>query len=223
MRSFLFLISFGLGGLAILISLGVWQVQRLAWKEAILSNIETRIQADPVALPLRPDPEDDKYLPVAVRGQIEEAELHVLVSIKRVGPGFRVIAPMTLTDGRRVLLDRGFVPTARKEAERSTEQVDLVGNLHWPQETDGYTPAADLGANIWFARDVEAMSAHLGTEPILIVARTPTGAGATPMPVDTAGIPNDHLQYAITWFSLGLIWALMTATFLWRSSARTTG
>jgi surfeit locus 1 family protein len=68
MQRFAFLMIFGLGGAAILVSLGIWQMQRLAWKEAMIADIEARIAADPVPLPGTPDPETDNYLPVSVTG-----------------------------------------------------------------------------------------------------------------------------------------------------------
>ncbi|MCV6586282.1 MAG: SURF1 family protein [Marinibacterium sp.] len=222
-RRLLFLLIFGLTGAAILVSLGVWQLQRLSWKQGVLAEIESRIADAPAALPSDPVPHRDRYMPVEVTGRIAPGELHVLVSIKRVGPGYRVIAPMVLGDGRRILIDRGFVPETAKDAPRSTGPATITGNLHWPRETDGFTPDPDLGRNLWFARDVPAMAAALDTDDILVIARTVTDAGVTPLPVDTAGIPNDHLQYAITWFSLAAIWVAMTAFFLTRSRAGTLG
>lgn len=223
MRRILFLLVFGVTGTAILIGLGVWQVNRLAWKRDVVAEIERRIAADPVALPAHPDPDADKYLPVRVSGRIGDEELHVLVSIKRIGPGYRVIAPFETGTGRRILLDRGFVPSEEKDAARSVGEMTVTGNLHWPQEIDAYTPDTEFDANIWYARDVPAMAAALGAEPVLLIARSATGPDVTPLPVDTRGIPNDHLQYAITWFSLALIWAAMTVAFLWRPGARKTG
>ncbi|MBE0554514.1 MAG: SURF1 family protein, partial [Rhodobacteraceae bacterium] len=94
-------------------------------------------------------------------------------------------------------------------------------NLHWPQDADSFTPPPDPRTGLWFARDVAAMAAKLGTEPVLIVARGPTGDGITPMPVDSSAIPNDHWGYAITWFSLAAVWAVMTGYLLWRIRQRT--
>ncbi|MBK0328296.1 SURF1 family protein [Rhodobacteraceae bacterium F11138] len=219
MGRILFLLIFGVAGCAVLIGLGTWQVQRLAWKQGVLAQIESRIAADPLPLPAAPDPDADKYLPVTVTGTILPDELHVLVSRKHVGAGYRIIAPFLTEDGRRILLDRGFVRIDAADATRDTGPQTVTGNLHWPQEVDSYTPAPDVTENIWFARDVPAMARALDTLPILVVAQSRTGPSVTPMPVETAGIPNDHLQYAITWFSLALIWALMTAYFLWRTRA----
>lgn len=223
MRRILFLLVFGIAGTAILIGLGVWQVNRLTWKRDVLAEIDRRIAADPVALPADPDPEADKYLPVQVSGRIGKKELHVLVSVKRVGPGYRIIAPFITDTGRRILLDRGFVPSEEKDTPRSHCEMTVTGNLHWPQEIDSYTPETEFDTNIWYARDVPAMAAALGAEPVLLVARDAAGPDVTPLPVDTRGIPNDHLQYAITWFSLALIWVAMTASFLWRTRAPKTG
>ena len=223
MGRILFLIGIGLGGAAVLISLGLWQVQRLAWKESVLADITARIAADPVALPSDPDPVADKYLPVAVTGTFDDQMIYVLVSQKQIGAGYRVILPMQTDTGRRVLVDRGFVRLEERDAVTTpTGEVTVTGNLHWPQEIDSFTPEPDLEANIWFARDLPAMAETLNSEPLLIVARTtslPDGP-VMPLPVDTAGIPNDHLQYAITWFSLALIWVAMTAVFALRGTRR---
>lgn len=220
MRRVIFLLIISGAGLAVLIGLGTWQLQRKAWKDGILATIEARIAGAPAAgLPAQLDPETDKYRPVRLQGEIGAQELHVLTSIKDAGPGYRVISPFTLEDGRRVLIDRGFIPVKEKQAARLAGPAAIEGNIHWPQEVDSYTPEPDLSGNIWYARDAEQMAAQLSAEPVMIVLRAkPEGeAGLRPMPVTTSGIPNDHLQYAITWFSLAFIWAAMTLYFLRRS------
>ncbi len=214
---------FGLIGCAILLSLGTWQVKRLAWKEGILAEINREIAAAPTALPDTPTLAEHKYLPVEVAGDFTGQELHVLFSIKNQGAGYRVIAEFVTTDGRRIMVDRGFVPTDRKVETRQAENVKVQGNLHWPNEIDGFTPDPDKAKNIWFARDIPAMAESLGTEEILVVARatSKTTPDVQPVPVTATGIPNDHLQYAITWFLLAAAWAGMTAYLLWRIRQRT--
>ncbi len=218
-RRYIFPLVLGLLGTAILVSLGVWQLQRLDWKKAILADIDARIAAAPVALPEAPDPEGDRYLPVAADGVIGAGGLRVLVSRKGVGAGFRIVTAFE-TGGRRVLLDRGFVPEARADDPRPGGPATVVGNLHWPDEVDSYTPPPDAEAGMWFGRDLKMMAEALGTEPVLIVARGPTGDGIEPMPVTADGIPNDHLQYAVTWFGLAAVWVGMTAFLLWRIRQR---
>ncbi len=219
MRRILFMLIFGLTGLVVLLWLGGWQMQRLAWKQAVIREIDARVGAAPVALPANPDPLSDKYLAVVVTGTLLTDEVHVLVSRKRIGAGYRVIAPFELVDGRRILVDRGFILAGQKGATRTAGDMQITGNLHWPNEIDSYTPAPDRAGNIWFARDVPEMARALGTDPVLIIAAVRTDPGVTPLPVDSSAITNDHLQYAITWFSLALVWSAMSAYFLWRTRA----
>ena len=224
MKRYLFPLIFGIVGVAILLALGNWQLHRLAWKEDLLARIEQRIADEPVALPKTPDPESDRYLSVRIRGRYLPGEIRVLGSLpgERGGPGFRIVKPFQTEDGRRILVDRGMVPQRLRDAPRKAGAAEIVGNLDWPRESDSFTPEPDLAAGIWFARDVPRMAAHLKTEPVLVVVRkeTPADPGIIPVPVSTRGIPNNHLNYAITWFLLALGWAGMTGLWLWRIRQR---
>ncbi|WP_300513777.1 SURF1 family protein [Aliiroseovarius sp.] len=201
--------------LATFLSLGTWQLKRLAWKQAVLTEIDARISAAPVGIPADPDPAADRYLPVTATGVMGEEELHVLVSTRDHGAGFRIIAPFEV-DGRRVMVDRGYVRVTAKDAPRVTGPMEVSGNLHWPDERYDSTPQNDLVGNYWYAREVAVMAAALGTEPILIIARSETDPSVLPLPVTSEGIPNDHLQYAMTWFLLAATWIVMTGYALWR-------
>ncbi len=220
MRRYIFPSLLGLVGIAILISLGLWQVRRLAWKEAMLAEIGARISAPSVSLDSlgAPDPVRDMYLPVAFDGRTTGQRLLVLSGRRNEGAGFEVIDSFKTTSGRRILLDRGFIPEAARDTPRPAVALTGVGNLLWPNDADSYTPPPDARTGLWFARDVAGMAKALGTEPILVVLKTATGdlQGIAPTPVGTAGIPNDHLNYAITWFSLAAVWAGMTGFLLWR-------
>ncbi|MEI4487668.1 SURF1 family protein [Frigidibacter sp. MR17.14] len=223
MRRYLFPLILGCLGCAILVELGLWQLRRLEWKTAVLERIEAQMAAQPGHLPpAAQTSEAAKYQPVRLQGTTGAREIHMLTGVKGEGAGYEIITPFE-TGGRTVLLDRGFVAEAAKEAPRPPVQLTVLGTLHWPDEKTSSTPEPDLGRNIWFARDVPAMAAALGTEPVLVVAREVTGEGqgVTPVPVTTLGIPNDHLNYAITWFSLAAVWAGMTVYLLWRIRRRT--
>lgn len=217
-------VLFGLVGCAILLKLGFWQVDRLAWKEALLADIEARITDAPQPLPETPTETEHQYQPVMVSGTIGDGEITILASLRNAGPVYRIIRAVETEAGRRILVDMGFVrETAREAARPGGVEVDLVGNLYWPDELDSYTPDPDLEAGIWFARDIPAMAGALDTEPVLLVLRDApqTDLGVTPFPVDTSAIPNDHLSYAITWFLLAAVWLGMTLYLLWRIRQRT--
>lgn len=208
----------GILGAAVLVALGIWQVQRLEWKTSVLDEIEARIGAEPVAVPEDADPTRDRYLPVRATGSFGEEEVHILVSTREIGPAFRVISPFTTEQGRRILVDRGIVPDEAKEDRRPAGAATIRGNLHWPDEVNAFTPDRDVARNVWFARDVGALADALGTEPVLVILRETSQAepGVTPLPVDTSGIPNDHLEYAVTWFGLAAVWVLMTGLWVRR-------
>ncbi|MFN0114018.1 MAG: SURF1 family protein [Paracoccaceae bacterium] len=222
MRRGLFPLVLGFGGCAVLVALGVWQVQRLAWKEAVLAEIAARIVAPPEALPAAveagADPPAMRFRPVRVAGRTTGDELRVLTGRRDTGAGYEIIAAFETGQGRRVLLDRGYVAEGEERAARPPVALEVTGNLHWPDEADGFTPPPDMARGLWFARDVPAMAAALGTEPILVVAREVAGdrQGIDPSPVGTEGISSNHRQYAITWFSLAAVWAGMTAYLMWR-------
>lgn len=224
LRRLFFPVLTGVVGIVVLCALGVWQVQRMEWKRSYLAEIEARIAAVAVPLPGLPDPVADRYLPVFVEGRFTGDAIEVLSSSKLDGVGVRVIGVFEApgTDGvRRVLVDRGYLPEAARKAPRSVTVARVEGNLQWPQDSDSFTPPPDAATGLWYARDVPALAQALNTEPVLIVARSPTGDGIDPMPVDTSGIPNDHWGYAITWFLLAFVWAGMTVGLLWRMTRRT--
>lgn len=214
---------FGLGGLAVLVSLGIWQMQRLEWKLGVIAAIEARIGQPPGPIPASPEPERDLYLPVSVSGRYTGEAVMVLSSDPQRGHGVQVMAVLETEAGRRVLVDRGFVPEAgRAGLMLAAEGVSVTGNLLWPDDADSYTPPPDLGRGLWFSRNVAPIAAHLGTEPLLIVARADaTQPGLTPRPI-TAAVKNDHLGYAITWFLLAAVWAVMTFALMWRNGRQTT-
>ncbi|MBY0135364.1 SURF1 family protein [Paracoccus yeei] len=221
MRRYLFPLILGVLGCAILISLGVWQLHRLAWKESMLADIQRSIEGAPVPLPAAVDP-SMKYLPVTVSGTTTGQEIDVLSGTRESGGGYQIVSALVTDDGRRILLDRGFVDQDHKRDPRPPVRLDVVGNLHWPQEKGSATPAPNLDQNIWFARDVPAMAKALGTEPVLVVAAEVRGdaQGVEPIPVAIEGIPNNHLSYAVQWFMIAAVWAGMTVALIWRIRQR---
>ena len=224
MRRLIFPLLLGLVGCGVLIGLGVWQLQRLEWKEAKLAQIEAKIASAPVALPASVTEKSDIYLPVTVQGRLLGPEALVITGLNQAGPGYRVVGAFEVAGAaRKILVDLGFVAEADRAFVRPTGPMTIIGNLNWPAEKDGYTPEPDLLRHFWFVRDVERMANVLGTEQVLVVAKTidPAIPAVSPLPVDTSSIPNDHLNYAITWFSLAVVWLGMTVLLVSRIRRRT--
>ena len=130
----------GLIGVAILVSLGVWQLRRLEWKTAILAEIDARLAA---AAGRRaggaPTRSPTATAGCAPRASSCPARSTSTPPVPAAGSATGSIAPLALADGRRILLDRGFVPIGQKDAPRPPGPVDVVGNLVWPQEGAGAT------------------------------------------------------------------------------------
>ena len=221
MRRILFPLILGIVGCAILVQLGLWQVRRMEWKEDMLAQIRTSIQAEPVPLPASVDP-SMKYLPVTVSGTTTGVEIDVLSHTKEQGGGYQVVSRFITVDGRAIMLDRGFVPQELRHVERGPVRLAVRGNLHWPDEKGSATPEPNLDENIWFARDVPAMAQALDTEPVMVVASFVEGdaQGVEPIPLAVEGIPNNHLSYAIQWFLIAATWAGMTVALISRIRQR---
>ncbi len=203
----------------LLAGLGVWQLERLAWKEALLARISERAHALPQPLPPIPQwgslkPDDYEFRHVALAGTFDNAKETLILRASEDGPGYHVITPLRLADGGSILVDRGFVPMALKEARsrRAGEPegvVRLTGLLRAPEPRNAFTPDDDDARGQFFTRDPARIAAHDGlvdAAPFSVdVDPTIASPGGWPKPVGaTLNIPNNHLSYALTWFGLAL-------------------
>ena len=219
LRKILFPLILGVAGCGVLISLGLWQVERLAWKEDVLAGINARLAAAPAPLTTAVTEAANEYTRVTVSGTPTGDELHVLVSGTEAGTGYRVISK-TLTPLGAILVDQGLLALDNKSAAPLIAPMQITGTLIWPDDQNSSTPDPDLAANIWFARNVETMAAALDTLPFMVVATStaPADPRLTPLPVNTATIKNDHFEYALTWFLLALVWAIMSFYLILRTT-----
>jgi surfeit locus 1 family protein len=218
--------------LAILVGLGVWQVERLAWKEALLSRIAALQGAPPVPL----GPVLDRIAAGADAGftrvsvdcpGLGQAPFLELFSVREAGAGVRLISACKVASAgyASVLVDRGFVSdqvSARPPVDAaSTAPIHMVGVLRTPDRATFVTPKNELAANRWYSRDVPAMAKALGVRapaPLILMAETsanPDWKALDPQPLP-AEIPNRHLEYALTWFGLAAALACVYAATLWK-------
>ena len=216
-RKWLFVLFVAVPGLLVLLSLGVWQTKRLAWKEALLENISYNLSSQPSILPTELKKSEHNYKMVEVEGSFEPRSIFILTPVKGSGAGFRVISPLKLKDGSKILIDRGVIKEQDTDRLETLRQKNLViGYLFWPNETDYFTPDPNLERNIWFSRDLEKMASFLETQPILVVATENRLDPSLKMQDPTIDIPNNHLQYAITWFMMAILWFGMSAYFVYK-------
>lgn len=215
---------FAVVGIAILIGFGVWQLDRKTWKQHLILTLNTRLAAAAQDLPPRPNwprlvQEGNEYTRVAFPAEFiegQEALVYTAGSPLRPdvkGPGYWVFAPARLAGGSIVLVNRGFVPVDRKDpASRPGSAVsgivDLVGVMRWPETRGMFTPADDVAGNVWYLRDVKSIAAAKKWDtaaPFYIDQEGPVPPGGLPAPGKLqVRLPDNHLQYAITWFGLAL-------------------
>lgn len=207
-----------LAALAVLVGLGVWQVQRLHWKEALIETRTARLGQAAIALPAAfEDPAALEFTRVALAGQFRhDRELYLGARTRKGKVGVHVVTPLVLADGRSLLVDRGWVPLARQDpATRPTGQLAGPVTLEAILRSSGWKgwgitrPENDPDRNLWLWTDLPAMAAAAGLDdPITAVyaqAVDTAPPGGLPMAVEAAiNLRNDHLQYALTWFALAV-------------------
>jgi len=211
--------------LAILIGLGLWQLERKAWKEGLIATLEQRLAATAVALPPAAQwgtlvPARDEFLRVAFQAEFQddkEALVYTTGSSMRSdtgGPGYWVFTPARLGDGRIVMVNRGFVPEGRPNPATRRDgavsgPVDITGVLRWPEPPGLFTPAGDPAHNLWFARDSAAIAAAKNVAdaaPFYVEMESPVPPGGLPHPSRVQpSLPNNHFQYALTWLGLAAV------------------
>lgn len=217
LRRWLFVLIVGVGGVSLLIGLGVWQTQRLVWKNGIIAEIDARLEAAPTYVAGDETFETHNYRRAIAEGQFaDEPPVRFLTSLRPFGPGFRVIHAFELLRGDRILVDRGFVRDGETAPPPSTDLVALNGVLHWPDEKNAFTPDPNLQERLWFDRDVASLAEALGAQPVMLVLGQNESRSPISIPVSTVGIPNNHLGYAITWYSLAAVWFVMTVVVILR-------
>jgi surfeit locus 1 family protein len=225
-------------GIAVLIALGVWQLERKSWKEQLIAKLTERIAGSPRPLPARESwerlgQEDLEFRRVAFPAEFlheHEALVHSSGSAFRPdvsGPGYWVFTPVRLVGGSLVMVNRGFVPEGRQDPKvRPDGQikglVDLVGAMRWPEPRGYFTPPDNPTGNIWYVRDHLAIAGAkgLGTvAPFYLELEAPMPPGGVPRAGKLAvALANNHLQYALTWF--GLAAGLFAVFTLWASQRR---
>jgi surfeit locus 1 family protein len=227
-RSLLWPSLFWLAVILVGVALGVWQIQRLHWKEGLIAQRHAGMIAPPVALPeTLAAARGLEFHHVRLEGSfLNDAELYHHAISPGGDAGFHVVTPFKLADGNIVLVDRGFVPEDRRDpATRAAGKIGgptiVTGLLRIPENNASwFTPANRPVKNLWFTMDLSAMAAADRLDhvlPVFVDADAGQVPGGLPLGGQTnAALPNDHLQYALTWFGLAGLAAIYYFLFVLR-------
>ncbi|MCP4314682.1 MAG: SURF1 family protein [Hyphomicrobiales bacterium] len=236
--SVLVLLALVLPALAMLLLLGNWQLQRLQWKEGLIATIETRMKQKPVALEeivaIWEQTGDVDYLPVSIEGTfLHDNEQHFLATHDGQS-GWYVYTPLLLPDGRVIIINRGFVPYDMKDAANRSwtpiaGAVAIVGLARNPlaEKPGDLVPDNTPGDRTWYWKDFAAMAQAMGLQetdlvPFFVDVSTTNGeVSAGPVgSVTRVSLPNNHLQYAFTWFGLAAALIIVAGFYMWRAIRR---
>ncbi|TAX47495.1 SURF1 family protein (plasmid) [Rhizobium leguminosarum] len=199
-----------------LAALGTWQVERLAWKRDLIARVVQRVHAAPVPAPARADwnkinATDDEYRRVTAAGTLANDQETLVYASTALGPGYWVMAPLTLADGTSILVNRGFVPTDRRDPASRREgevsgPVEITGLMRMTEPKGSLLQSNDVVADRWYTRDVAAIAHKRGVSavaPYFIDADATANPGGLPVGgLTVIAFPNNHLLYAITWYGL---------------------
>jgi surfeit locus 1 family protein len=216
-------------GFVVLMGLGTWQVQRLHWKEGLIAARRAAFALPPIAPPpTLAAARSLEYHPVRALGRfLNDREMPVAAIADDGTAGFDIVTPFLLNDGKVLLIERGFVPSALEPpARRAAGEIQGPTQVSGPLRLDHgrpspFTPNNHPTLNEWYYIDVHAMAAH--AVPHTQVLPYYIDADATPNPggwpkggQTTIDLPNHHLSYAITWYALAAGLLQMYAIFVHR-------
>jgi surfeit locus 1 family protein len=208
--------------LLVLLGLGTWQVERLHWKNGLIAERTARTTAAPISLPaagaqLSPQALADlDFRHATVAGQfLHDREMYLAARTMQGAVGYQVVTPLRQADGSIVLVNRGWVPGDCKDPTKRAEgqlsgPVAVAGAIRRPARQHWLQPDNEPAKNVWFWNDLGAMARHAGIAPERLVpvfleaASTPNPGGLPVGGQTRVNLPNDHLQYAITWYALAI-------------------
>ena len=179
--------------LLLLGGLGTWQLERMAWKEPLIQQIQARSKAEPIILDaaatLYGAGEDLEYTPVRARGRFLAAKEMYYYAPGDKGPGYHVYVPLVGPSGVVLMVNRGFITEAERVGRTpatagsaavgtgagggpgggpgaTSAPIDVIGLLRRPEAKALFSPDNDPGRNMWFWRDLKGMADQaLGDNP----------------------------------------------------------
>lgn len=228
LRRLFFPVVIVLGALCVLAGLGLWQVERKAWKENLIATVNERVAAAPSPLPAPREwnglsQSSDEFRRVTARLQFSNERAFVFSGASGLrpdikAPGYYVFAPGKLPGGETVIVNLGYAPDRNVSGMAGTREV--AGYLRWPEKPSIFVSEHDANGDVWSARDHIAMADFRKwgqAAPFYIDQESPVPANGIPKPGPlSVSLPNNHLGYALTWFGLALGLAAVFGVWLRR-------
>ncbi|WP_339036280.1 SURF1 family protein [Bradyrhizobium symbiodeficiens] len=220
-RPSLWLTVLSLAAFALLIALGIWQIERRAWKLALIDRVEQRVHAPAQPIPSSAswpavNAANDEYRHVSLAGRFLHDRETLVQAVTEEGPGFWVLTPLQRDGGTQVLINRGFVPSERREASTRRDgnpdgRVEITGLLRVTEPKGGFLRNNVPQHNRWYSRDVAAIATARGLHdvaPFFVDADAGSQSAGGPIGgLTVVRFPNNHLIYALTWFALAFMLA----------------
>ncbi|MGQ0741761.1 MAG: SURF1 family protein [Alphaproteobacteria bacterium] len=210
---------------ALLIGLGAWQLERLAWKNDLIERVHARMSAPPLTFEnaLRDGIEKFEWRRISIGGHfLYDREVYLFATGKEGQPGLHVVTPLVTGRGQTVLVDRGFIAQEMRDprtraAGQVTGDVFITGVVRLSRPPGAFTPKPDAVTRTFYSRDVSAMAQAAGVRasvPVIVEADASPNPGGWPKGGQTrVDFRNEHLQYAITWFGLALVLLVIYVVF----------
>lgn len=211
--------------LSILIGLGTWQLQRRAEKHALLDQIASRQNAPPAPVEILLATGDyAAHRAATARGTFDHAaESYVYAPRPNEGaarPGFKVITPLRLSSGGLILVDRGWIDerhklAASRKSGQTEGETEIEGRLRPSSRPSTFTPPPDAASSTFYQRDSQDIAKAQGlalASTLILEATTRVEGGPLPL-ASELNIPDNHLQYAITWFALAVVLVIIYLSF----------
>ena len=219
LAAFALILAIAATAVVALAALGTWQVRRLSWKEALIARVDARVHAPPVAPPDEAawptvTAASDEYRHVSVDGVFLNDHETLVQAVTDLGAGFWVMTPLRTATGATILVNRGFVPSDRRDPASRPEgeivgETEVTGLLRMSEPKGGFLRTNDPRANRWFSRDVAEIATARGlptNAPFFIDADSATNPGGYPVGgLTVISFPNNHLVYAATWYVLAVM------------------
>ena len=237
-RKNIFLLIFGLPALALLLWLGWWQYERLQWKEQLIGEIEAQLSAEPIPISgnvgMLDAGRDIDYRPVSVNGIFDHQHEAYFLATQAGASGWHVYTPLKLADdAATVFINRGFVPYDKRDPKTRLEgqiegEITITGLARsaLSEKPSFVVPENDPAGQTYYWKDLASMSAQAGLSgdlvlPLFVDAGTAPNAGGLPRGgVTIVTMPNNHLQYMLTWWGLAAALAVIMLIYLFGASKR---